>query len=150
MRRGGLLALGAVALVLAGCGGARLTQAQFEAKTKAICAGYTKRAERELASLSVPPPSRSSSSVDVARFGRLLEHVATLFGRQLDDLREVRPPRESAGRYREVLRLYGQLENALGRAARAVRKGDLPGLARIEGELEPLAAQADSLGFRCD
>jgi hypothetical protein len=150
MRRAALAALAGLVLVAAGCGGERLTQAQFEAKTKAICAAYTKRAQKELAPFRVNPTSPNATPLDVARFGRLFEHVATLFGRQLDDLRRVRPPAESTAQYAKVLRLLGQTESALTRVARAARRGDRLAIARVELELGATAAQIDALGFKCE
>jgi hypothetical protein len=145
-----LAALAALALVVAGCGGKRLSQSEFDAKTASICAGYTQRAQKELPPVTGNPLSPAASSEQLARFGRVLEHVATLFGQQLDDLREVRPPGESSARYIQVLRLYAQIESALTRAARAARKGDKPGVAAAEEELSALGNRADALGFRCE
>jgi hypothetical protein len=142
--------LAALALVASGCGGERLSKAEFDAKTSAICAGYTKRARVELVPVPGNPLSPTAKPEQLARFGRLLQHVATLFGRQLDDLREVRPPSESKAQYTQVLRLYAQIENALSRAARAARKGDKLGVASAEEELSILGQQADKLGFRCE
>jgi hypothetical protein len=150
MRRVVVIALGGLALVAAGCGGERLTQAQFEAKTQAICAGYTKLAQREIPQLGINPNAPNATAVDVARFGRAIERIRTLFGRQLDDLRRVWPPAQSASQYRRVLVLYAQIENALGRAAKAARQGDRLGIARIEREFGALGAQVDALGFRCE
>jgi len=154
VRRWVLLAVFAGGIVvLAGCGagsGQRLTQAEFKAKTDSICAAYTKRAERELGSSNVDPTSPSASSLEIAQFSRLMGQVARLFGEQLDDLRAVRPPPEEARRYSEILRLYGQVENALVRAQRSARKGDRRGLANLGKELDAVGAQVDALGFRCE
>jgi hypothetical protein len=144
---GGLTAL---ALVVAGCGGERLSKSEFAAKTSAICAGYTKRATAELEVVPGNPLSPTAKPEQLASFGRLLQHVATLFGQQLDDLREVRPPSETKAQYTQVLRLYAQIESALTRAARAARKGDKLGVAAAEEELSALGQQADRLGFRCE
>jgi hypothetical protein len=144
---GGLTAL---ALVVAGCGGERLSKSEFAAKTSAICAGYTKRATAELEVVPGNPLSPTAKPEQLASFGRLLQHVATLFGQQLDDLREVRPPSETKAQYTQVLRLYSQIESALTRAARAARKGDKLGVAAAEEELSALGQQADRLGFRCE
>ncbi len=149
VRLAALAGLAALALLAAGCGGARLTQSRFEAKTAAICAGYTQRASKELAPVEGNPLSPIGTPEQLARFSRLLEHVATLFGQQLADLREVRPPGESQKQYAEVLRLYGQIESAISRAARAARKGDKLGVRRAEEELSVLEQQASALGFRC-
>jgi hypothetical protein len=154
MRRGPLLAgTAAVVLVLAGCGsgsGTRLTRAEFRAKTEAICAAYTKRAEREVGSSNIDPTSPSTTPLEVAQFSRLIGQVARLFGEQLDALRAVRPPAEEARRYSEILRLYGQVETALGRAARAARKGDRRALGELGYELEAAGRQVDALGFKCE
>ncbi len=137
-------------MLAAGCEGEQLSQPEFAAKTSAICAGYAKRAQRELRAVPGNPLSPTATPEQLAAFGRLLQHVATLFGQQLDDLREVRPPGASAGRYRQVLRLYAQIESALARAARAARRGDKLGVAKAEEELSVLGQQADRLGFRCE
>ncbi len=154
MRRGLLLTgITAAVLVLAGCGsrtGERLTQAEFKAKTDAICAAYTERAERELGSSNIDPTSPSASPLEIAQFSRLIGQVARLFGAQLDDLRAVRPPAEEARRYSEILRLYGQVETALGRVARAARKGDRRALAVLGKELDAVGRQVDALGFTCE
>jgi hypothetical protein len=142
--------LAALALVVAGCGGERLSKSEFDAKTSAICAGYTKRARAELVPVPGDPLSPTAKPEQLASFGRLLQNIATLFGRQLDDLREVRPPNESKAEYIQVLRLYAQIENALTRGARAARRGDKLGVAAAEGELAELGQQADKLGFRCE
>jgi hypothetical protein len=142
-----------VAVVLAGCGGGsgqRLTQAEFKAKTAAICAAYTKRAEREIRSSNVDPSSPSASPLEVAQFSRMIGQAARLFGEQLDDLRAVRPPVEEARRYSEILRLYRQVENALVRASRTARHGDRRGLADLGKELDTVGRQVDALGFKCD
>jgi hypothetical protein len=148
MRLAPVAALGVLVFVAAGCGGKRLSQSQFEAKTNAICARYTARAERELPQLN--PSSPNESATGLARFGRVIERVESLFGRQLDELRRVQPPPESAPEYRQVLRLYAQIQNALARAGRAARKGDRAGLARIQREFGQLGARVDALGFECD
>jgi len=140
----------ALALVVAGCGGTRLSQSEFEAKTASICAGYTKRAQKELEPVPGNPLSPTGTPEQLARFGHLLEHVGTLFGQQLADLREVRPPGESSARYAQVLRLYAQAESALTRAARAARKGDKVGVAAAEKELSALGRRADAFGFKCE
>ncbi len=127
-----------------------MTQAEFRAKTDAICAAYTKRAERELGSSNIDPTSPSASPLEVAQFGRQIGQVARLFGEQLDDLRAVRPPAEEARRYAEILRLYGQVESALGRAARAARKGDRGDLGELGKELDAVGWQVDALGFKCE
>jgi hypothetical protein len=154
MRRGRLLAgIAAGVLMLAGCGsktGERLTEAEFKAKTDAICAAYTKRAEQELGSSNIDPTSPSTSPLELAQFSRLIGQVARLFGEQLDDLRAVRPPAEDARRYSEILRLYGQVESALGRAARAARKGDRRGLGELGSELDAVGRQVDALGLQCE
>lgn len=154
MRRGALVAVFAAAVAaLAGCGsggGARLTSAEFRAKTDAICAAYTKRAAREIVSSNVDPSSPSASPLEVAQFSRTIGQVARLFGEQLDDLRAVRPPAEEARRYSEILRLYGQVESALARASRAARHGDRRGLADLGKELDSVGRQVDALGFKCD
>jgi hypothetical protein len=150
MRVAALAGLVALALVAAGCGGKRLSQSEFQAQTSAICAGYTERAQKELAPANGNPLSPNARPEELARFGRLLEHVATLFSRQLADLSEVRPPGESAERYSQVLRLYRKIENAISRAARAARRGDKPGVARAEEELSALGQEADALGFKCE
>ena len=148
MRPALVAALGGLVLVVAGCGGAPPTQAQFEAKTKAICARYTAQAERELPQLDPTPPNETA--IGLARFGRVIDRVESLFGRQLEDLRRVQPPAESASEYRQVLRLYAQIQNALARAGRAARKGDRAGIARIQRELGELGARVDTLGFECE
>jgi hypothetical protein len=145
-----LAGMAALALVVAGCGGKRLSQSEFEAKTASICAGYTKRAQQELQPVPGNPLSPSGTPEQLARFGHLLEHVATLFGQQLADLREVRPPGESSAEYVQVLRLYAQVESALTRAARAARQGDKRGVAAAEAELTALGRKADAFGFRCE
>jgi hypothetical protein len=154
MRRGALLAgSAAVLLVLAGCGngsGERLTKAEFKAKTDAICAGYTRRAERETGSSTIDPTSPSASPREIAQFSRLIGQVARLFDEQLDDLQAVRPPVEEARRYGQILRLYGQVENALVRASRAARRGDRRGLADLGTELDAFGRQVDALGFKCE
>ena len=150
VRVAGLAAVAALALVAAGCGGERLSQANFDAKTSAICAGYTKRAQKELEPVPGNPLSATGTPEQLAKFGHLLEHVATLFGRQLDDLRRVRPPAGSAQRYTQVLRLYAQIESALGRGARAARRGDKVGVLAVEDELSALGKEADALGFKCE
>jgi hypothetical protein len=143
----------AAVAALAGCGsggGARLTSAEFRARTDAICAAYTKRAAREIVSSNVDPSSPSTSSFEVAQFSRMIGQVARLFGEQLDDLRAVRPPAEEARRYSEILRLYGQVESALVRASRSARRGDRRGLADLGKELDTVGRQVDALGFKCD
>jgi hypothetical protein len=151
MRRLAPAAAVALVLVLAGCGsGKRLTQAQFDAKVRATCAGYTKRAQRELAPAGTNPSSPSATALDTAKFARLLEHVATLFGAQLDDLRKLRPPAGSDQRYSHVLAVYGQVEDALYRAARTARRGDRSGVQAAERELEVLGRQADAFAFPCE
>ena len=150
VRLAGLVLVAAVALVAAGCGGERLSQSAFNAKTSAICAGYTKRAQKELEPIPGNPLSPKGTPEQLAKFSRLLEHVATLFGRQLDDLRQVRPPAESQQRYAQVLGLYAQIDGALWRASRAARKGDKVGVAAAEDELSALGTEADALGFKCE
>jgi hypothetical protein len=145
--------IAAVSLVLAGCGngsGERLTKAEFEAKTDAICAAYTKRAQRELGSSNIDPTSPSATPLEIAQFSRLIGRVARLFGEQLDDLQAVRPPAEEAHRYAQILRLYSQVRNALTRASRAARRGDRRGLANFGKELDAAGRQVDALGFRCE
>lgn len=140
-------------LVAAGCGGggSRLTQAEFKAKTDAICAGYTKRAEQEIkADNDVDPTSPKATPLDIAKFSRLVEHGARLFGEQLADLRDVQPPAEAAARHSQVLRLYGQVDSALHRAARAARKGDRSGIGDLSKELDAVGRQVDALGFKCE
>jgi hypothetical protein len=154
VRRWALLAVFAGgAVVLAGCGGGSgqgLTPAEFKAKTDAICAAYTKRAQREIRSSNIDPTSPSASPLEIAQFSRLMGQVARLFGEQLDALRAVRPPPEEARRYSEILRLYGQVENALARAERSARKGDRRGLANLGKELDAVGGQVDALGFKCE
>ena len=150
MRVAALALLGALAFVAAGCGGgSRPTLAQFDKKTSSICAGYTKRARTELAPLQGNPLSPNAKPEELARLSRLLQHVATLFGQQLADLSQVRPPSGSAQRYAQVLRLYGQIEGAVSRAARAARRGDKVGVATAEQELSALGQEASALGFKC-
>jgi hypothetical protein len=154
VRRLALAAAAAALLVLAGCGsgGERLTQAQFDAKVRAVCAGYTKRAERELRRLTPPkanPASPTATPLDTARFARLIEHVATLFGKQLEDLRQLRPPADYAGRYTEALAVYRRIEDALVRTARTARRGDRRGLEALELELTELGRQADAFHLPC-
>ena len=150
VRVAGLVLVAAVALVAAGCGGERLSQSAFDTKTSSICARYTKLAQKELGPVPGNPLAQDAPSEQLARFGHLLEHVATLFGRQLDELRRVRPPGESSQRYVQVLRLYSRIESALNRGARAARKGDRVGVVRAEEELTALGRQADALGFKCE
>jgi hypothetical protein len=92
----------------------------------------------------------TASAQDIARFARQIQRLATLFGEQLEDLQAVRAPAESARTYSEELALFGQIENALVRAARAARKGDRRGVADIGKELFALNAQVDALGFTCE
>jgi hypothetical protein len=154
VRRWALLAVFAGgAVVLAGCGGGSgqgLTPAEFKAKTDAICAAYTKRAQREIRSSNIDPTSPSASPLEIAQFSRLMGQVARLFGEQLDALRDVRPPPEEAHRYSEILRLYAQVENALARAERSARKGDRRGLANLGKELDAVGGQVDAFGFKCE
>jgi hypothetical protein len=142
-----------VAVVLAGCGSGnrqQLTQAEFNAATDAICASYTRRAQEELGSSSIDPTSPTASALEIARFARQIQRLATLFGEQLEDLQAVRPPAESGRTYSEVLAVFRQIENALVRAARAARKGDRLGLVEIATELDALGSQVDALGFKCE
>jgi hypothetical protein len=154
VRRWAVVVLIAAAVAtLAGCGsggGAKLTGAEFKAKTDAICAAYTKRAQRELGSSNVDPSSPSATPLQVAQFSRLIGQVAMLFGQQLDDLRAVHPPADEARRYNQILRLYGQVENALVRTSRAARQGDRRALGELGKELATIGGQVDALGFRCE
>jgi hypothetical protein len=153
VRRGALLAGVAAAAALAGCGSGdeeRLTPAEFRATTDAICASYTRRAEEQLGPSSIDPTSPTASALDIARFARQIQRLATLVGEQLEDLQAVRAPAESARTYSQGLALFGQIENALVRAARAARKGDRRGVAVIGKQLFALNAQVDALGFTCE
>jgi hypothetical protein len=150
VRLAGLVLIAALALVAAGCGGEQLSRSAFDAKVSSICAGYTKRAAQELQPVPGNPLSDKGTPEQLAKFGHLLEHVATLFGRQLAELRQVGPPAESQERYTQVLRLYAQIESALNRAARAARKGDKTGVLAAEDDLSALGRAADALGFKCE
>jgi hypothetical protein len=152
VRLAGLALVATLALVAAGFGGGaeQLSQSDFDAKVASICAGYTNRAAKELEPVPGNPLSPKATPEQLAKFGRLLEHVATLFGRQLDDLQQLGPPSGSKERYTQVLRLYAQIEAALGRGARAARKGDKVGVLRAEDDLTALGKAVDDLGFRCE
>ena len=151
VRLAGLALVAALALIAAGCGGAeQLSQSDFDAKVASICAGYTQRAAKELEPVPGNPLSPNATAEQLAKFSRLLTHVATLFGRQLDDLRQIGPPAGSKERYSQVLQLYAQIEAALGRAARAARKGDKVGVLRADADLSALGEAADALGFKCE
>jgi hypothetical protein len=151
VRRAALAGIGTLLLVVSGCGsGTQLSKAEFDAKVRTICAQYTKRAQRELALPGIYPTSPAASALDIAKFGRFIGHVATLFDEQLDDLSALRPPAESAQAYSEVLTTYRQIDGALFRAARAARKGDRKGIAELTQELDAAGRQADALGFKCE
>jgi hypothetical protein len=119
-------------LLLMGCGGTggnRLTSPELQSRIATICLNYQQRSAREIEPVASDPRLASTSSGDVARFGRALEHVATLVGQQLDDLRALRPPSTLVARYSAALRSYGRIRSVMSQAARAARKGDRRGIA---------------------
>jgi hypothetical protein len=150
VRRLLLPAVAAAALLAAGCGGGSpATKEGFDAKFRSVCDKYVERAQRELGRVEGNPTATGATPLQVARFGRLIGRVATLFGEQLDELRTIQPPADQTSGYHEFLRLYGQAEGFLNRAARAARKGDRTGLvAQLDG-LDALSSGIDALGFQC-
>jgi hypothetical protein len=152
VRRAALAALGII-IFAAGCGGGgtRLTAAEFSAKAQAICAGYSKRAQKEIARLDIDPASPAATSLDWARFHRQLEQVSRLFRAQLADLRALRPPAAGAAHYAEVLRLYQDASTGLEQAARAARKGDRRAVLEILTVVGQMVQRTQNeLGFRCE
>jgi hypothetical protein len=148
VRRAGLAALAILLLVSAGCGGAgtRLTSAELQSRIDAICVTYQQRSGREIEPVKSDPRLASTSSLEVARFGRALEHIATLVGQQLDDLRALRPPAALAARYSAALRSYDRIRGVMSQAARAARKGDRRGIAVAVARVDAMYRAIE--GFR--
>jgi hypothetical protein len=150
VRRAGLAILAILVLVAAGCGGTggkRLTAAELQSRIDAICVKYQQRAGRELEPVESDPRLASTSSREVARFGRSLEHVATLVGQQLDDLRALRPPDALAARYSAALRSYARIRSVMSQGARAARKGDRRGIAVAIAKVDAMYRAIQSFGF---
>jgi hypothetical protein len=155
VRPAGFPVLVLLAVPLAGCGttAKRLTHSELEAKARVICTDYAERSKKEIVLKGADPSSKSALAL--ARFSRGIGHAATLLGEEVDELRALRPPAQDAGRYANVLALYGQIENAYARAARVARRGDRRGLKAIGAEVEALyrrvlASPLGRVGLACE
>lgn len=136
-------------LLAAGCGGgSTATSAGFAAALKRTCDEYSARAE-SIQEAPGDPTSPDASPALIAQFQRVLQQIATLFGEQLDRLRQLDPPAAEAARYHGFLRLYADAESALTQAARAARRGDQAGMLRQLARLEALGTKIEATGFEC-
>jgi hypothetical protein len=140
---------GVVAVLAAGCGSSSSpTPEQFAAKLKATCDEFSKRAE----SIHTPqgdPTAEDAPRLLVARFARTLQEVSTLFGEEVDRLRQLDPPASEAAQWHQFLRLFAEAEAGLNRGVRAARRGDQAGMVRAFADLDDLGAKIDATPFKC-
>jgi hypothetical protein len=140
-----LLALGAAAALLAGCGS--YTKADFAASANALCAN----AVRE--SRALPPPSFAAGAAGLSALASYLHRLLPIVGRETRQMLALRRPTGKASSRRALSRYLAAVSQAFSdysALAAAARRGDTEGVTEAEARLRasPVASLAARYGLR--
>jgi hypothetical protein len=134
------LTLLALLLLLAGCGGGRLSQQEFTTRANEICGDVNEGLKG----------IREPSGID--DLGPVLDEGLVVVNDGLDELRKVKPPESLDARYDAWLAKVDEAAKALAKASDAAERDDQAavGLALQEGDDANVAANrlATQLGLR--
>jgi len=147
-----LLAIGGV-LMLSGCGGGGPSKSGYIAKANTIC--RTERSETapligQVISLAGSLSSGSSSAG--ARLASTLQRLHTVAAEYLAQLQRLKQPSGDHSAIEAFLTPLGHVVDAIGKAANAVGRGQVPAALALLQQASPLAqeatAAAHSYGMR--